>query len=59
MAKLSTAFSEIARSPEVCTKLFQQGWQVVGTSPEGLANRIKSDTNMLGGVIAMRGIKVE
>ena len=59
VAKLSTAFSEIARSPEVRTKLFQQGWQVVGTSPEGLANRIKSDTNMLGGVIAMRGIKVE
>ena len=59
VAKLATAFSEIARSPEVRTKLFQQGWQVVGTSPEGLANRIKSDTNMLGGVIAMRGIKVE
>lgn len=59
VAKLATAFSEIARSPEVRTKLFQQGWQVVGTSPEGLANRIKSDTNMLGGVIAMRNIKVE
>ena len=59
VAKLATAFSEIARSPEVRTKLFQQGWQVVGTSPEGLANRIKRDTNMLGGVIAMRGIKVE
>ena len=41
------------------SKLFQQGWQVVGTSPEGLANRIKADTNLLGGVIAMRGIKAE
>lgn len=59
VAKLASAFSEIARSPDVRTKLFQQGWQVVGTSPEGLANRIKSDTNMLGGVIVMRGIKVE
>ena len=58
-AKLSTAFSEIARSPEVRAKLFQQGWQVVGSSSEGLANRVKSDTNTLGGVITMRGITVE
>lgn len=54
--KLSGLISEIARSPEVRGKLFQQGWQVAGTSAEGLANRIKSDTNMLGGVIMMRGI---
>lgn len=59
VAKLSSAISEIARSPDVRTKLFQQGWQVVGSSSEGLANRIKSDTNLLGGVIAMRGIKAE
>lgn len=58
-AKLAAAISSIARSEDVRTKLFQQGWQVAGTSPEGLANRIKADTNMLGGVIAMRGIKVE
>jgi hypothetical protein len=40
-------------------KLFQQGWQVAGTSPEGLANRIKADTTALGGVIAARGIRAE
>ena len=57
--KLSAAFSEIARSPEIRAKLFQQGWQVVGSSSEGLANRIKADTNLLGSVIAMRGIKAE
>ena len=57
--KLSALISEIARSPEVRQKLFQQGWQVAGTSAEGLANRIKADTNLLGGVIAMRNIKVE
>jgi tripartite-type tricarboxylate transporter receptor subunit TctC len=58
-AKLSTLISEIARSPDVRAKLFQQGWQVAGTSAEGLANRIKADTAMLGGVIMMRGIKAE
>jgi len=58
-AKLATLISEIARSEEVRGKLFQQGWQTVGSSPEGLANRVKADTNLLGGVIAMRGIKAE
>ena len=59
VAKLSSLISEIARTPEVRQKLFQQGWQVAGTSSEGLANRIKADTALLGGVIAMRGIKAE
>ena len=59
VAKLSVLISEIARSPDVRQKLFQQGWQVAGTSAEGLANRIKADTNLLGGVIAMRGIKAQ
>jgi tripartite-type tricarboxylate transporter receptor subunit TctC len=57
--KLSGLISTIARSPEVRQKLFVQGWQVAGTSAEGLANRVKSDTALLGGVIQMRGIKVE
>ena len=59
VAKLSALISGIARTPEVRQKLFQQGWQVAGTSSEGLANRIKTDTALLGGVIAMRGIKAE
>lgn len=59
VARLSALISEIARTPEIRQKLFQQGWQVAGTSSEGLANRIKADTALLGGVIAMRGIKAE
>ena len=59
VAKLSSLFSEIARSPEMRQKLFQQGWQVQGTSSEGLANRVKADTALLGGVITMRNIKAE
>ena len=59
VARLSALVSEIVRAPEMRQKLFQQGWQVVGTSPEGLANRIQADTTALGGVIAARGIKVD
>jgi tripartite-type tricarboxylate transporter receptor subunit TctC len=57
--KLSTLIAQIARTPEVRQKLFAQGWQVAGTSAEGLANRIKTDTALLGGVIQMRGIKAQ
>jgi tripartite-type tricarboxylate transporter receptor subunit TctC len=59
VARLSALISEIVRTPEVRQKLFAQGWQVAGTSAEGLANRMKADTNLLGGVIVMRNIKAE
>jgi tripartite-type tricarboxylate transporter receptor subunit TctC len=59
VAKLSQLISEIARSPEIRQKLFQQGWQVAGTTSEGLANRIKMDTASLGKVIVDRSIKAE
>jgi len=59
VTKLSKLFSEIARTPEVRQKLFQQGWQVAGTSAEGLANRIRTDYAVLGKIIADRSIKAE
>lgn len=59
VARLSALVSEIVRAPEMRERLFQQGWQVTGTSPEGLANRMKSDTALLGGVIQAQGIKAE
>lgn len=58
-ARLSAVIADIARSPDVRAKLFQQGWQVVGTSAEGLANRIQADTKALGDVIRTRHIKAE
>jgi tripartite-type tricarboxylate transporter receptor subunit TctC len=57
VGRLSALFSDIARTPDMRQKLFQQGWQVAGTSAEGLANRIRLDTALLGGVIASRGIQ--
>ncbi|MBH2043224.1 MAG: hypothetical protein I8H87_06765 [Comamonadaceae bacterium] len=52
-------FSEIARSPQVRTKLFQQGLQVTGTTAEGLAKRIQSDARVLGAVIHSQRIKAD
>ena len=57
VAKLSALVSDITRSPEMRQKLFQQGWQVVGSSAEGLAKRIQLDTVLLGGVIAKQRIQ--
>ena len=58
-ARLNAEVSKIIRETDTRQKLFNQGWQAVGTSPEGLASRVKAETAILGGIIAMRGIKIE
>ncbi len=59
VARLSDLLSQIVRSPEVRSRLYQQGWQVVGGSSQALALRIKADTRTLGQIIRDRAIKVE
>ncbi|WP_296509822.1 tripartite tricarboxylate transporter substrate binding protein [Rhodoferax sp.] len=59
VARLSAVFSEIARSTDMRQKMFQQGWTVQGTSAEGLANRVKADTALLGSIIAQQNIKLD
>ena len=58
-ARLAAVIGEVARTPEVRARLFQQGWQAVGSSAEGLANRIQADTRTLGEIIRQRQIKAE
>ena len=57
--KLAAAASAIVRTPEMRQRLFQQGWQAVGSSPEGLANRIRSDAQVLGGIIRAQRVRAE
>lgn len=57
--KVSAALVDIVRRPDMRQKLFNQGWQVAGTSPEGLANRIKTDTAQMADVIRAQGIKAQ
>lgn len=56
---LAAAVGAIVRAPEMRQRLFQQGWQAIGSSPEGLKNRIKSDASMLSGIIHMQRITAE
>lgn len=57
-SKLSAVVSDIVRAPEMRARLFQQGWQVVGSSPGGLRNRIESDTKALGDIIRSQKIEI-
>jgi len=57
--RLNAEVSKIIRDADTRQKLFNQGWQAVGTSPEGLVMRVKSETAIMGGIIAMRNIKIE
>ncbi len=57
--QLAAAVSAIVRAPEMRQRLFQQGWKAVGSSPEGLANRIQADTRVLGDIIRTQRIQVD
>ncbi|WP_066255027.1 Bug family tripartite tricarboxylate transporter substrate binding protein [Hydrogenophaga flava] len=55
--KLATLLAEIVRRPEIRQKILNQGWQVAGTAPEGLAKRIAADTAAMAEVIQKNNIK--
>ncbi|MET1115065.1 MAG: tripartite tricarboxylate transporter substrate binding protein, partial [Comamonas sp.] len=57
--RLAGLLSEIARSPDIRAKLFAQGWQVAGTSSEGLANRIRTDAQVMGDIIRSQKITAQ
>lgn len=57
--RISEEIARIVRQSEVRQRLFDQGWQALGTAPEGLAMRMKSDLMLWGGVIAMTGTKLD
>ena len=57
--RVASALATIMKSAEVRQRMFQQGWQAVGTSPEGLAQRVRQETTLLDGIIKSRGIKLD
>lgn len=57
--RLSQEVPRIMRDADTRQKLFNQGWQAVGTSPDGLKSRIKDEAAILGNIIQTRGIKIE
>jgi tripartite-type tricarboxylate transporter receptor subunit TctC len=58
-ARLAVEVGKAVREADTRQKLFTQGWQAVGSSPEGLQNRVNSETAIMKGIIETRGIKIE
>ncbi|WP_431514627.1 Bug family tripartite tricarboxylate transporter substrate binding protein [Variovorax sp. DAIF25] len=57
--RLSEEIARILKAPEVRQRLFDQGWQALGTAPEALTRTIARDTAMWGGVIQRTGVRSE
>ena len=57
--RLAAEIARIYRDPEVRAKLFHQGWQAVGSAPEGLKGRVQDEMGLMRGLIAARGIRLE
>ncbi|MCZ2103383.1 MAG: tripartite tricarboxylate transporter substrate binding protein [Comamonadaceae bacterium] len=57
-ARVSDAVTAILKTPSVRETLFMQGWQAVGTSPEGLKTRVQQETALLGGIIKAQNIRL-
>lgn len=58
-ARLNQEVSRIIREADTRQKLFNAGWNAVGTSPDGLLSRVRTETALMASIIAMRGIKLD
>lgn len=58
-ARLAAEVPRILREPETRTRLLNQGWQAVGTSSEGLHQRVKAEAALLGAIIRTQNISVD
>ena len=58
-ARLAREVPRIVRDADTRQRLFSQGWQAVGTSPDGLRSRLKEETAIMSNIIQTRGIKLE
>lgn len=57
--RLTAEVHKVLRTDETRQRLFIQGWQVMGTSPDGLRSRVKEEAATMGRVIAQAGIKLD
>jgi tripartite-type tricarboxylate transporter receptor subunit TctC len=57
--RLSREIAIIMKSPDVRQKLFDQGWQAVGTSPDGMRARVQEEAAIMSRIISTRGIKIQ
>ncbi|SDE34861.1 Tripartite-type tricarboxylate transporter, receptor component TctC [Variovorax sp. CF079] len=57
--RISRELAVIMKAPEVRQKLFEQGWQAVGTSPDGMRTRVKEEAAIMTKIISTNNIKLQ
>ena len=57
--RITRELAVVMKSPEVRQKLFDQGWQAVGTSPDGMRTRVKEEAAIMTRIISSQGIKLQ
>lgn len=57
--RLTAEVPKAIRSAELRQSLLNQGWRAVGTSPDGLRNRIADETAVIGAIISARAITLQ
>ena len=57
--RIAKELAIIMKDPAVRQRLFDQGWQAVGTSPEGMRLRVKDESAIMSRIIATKGIKLQ
>ncbi|MDB5928872.1 MAG: receptor [Polaromonas sp.] len=57
--RLNSEVAKIMGNADTRQKLFNQGWQAVGASPEGLKTLVKQETALMQSIISAQGIKME
>jgi len=58
-ARLATAMGEVMKNADVRRQMFNQGWQAVGTSAEGLKSRVAEESAIMNSIITKNGIKLQ
>ncbi|SFM34278.1 tripartite tricarboxylate transporter substrate binding protein [Variovorax sp. OV329] len=57
--RIAKELAIIMKDPAVRQRLFDQGWQAVGTSPEGMRTRVKEESAIMSRIISTKGIKLQ
>jgi tripartite-type tricarboxylate transporter receptor subunit TctC len=58
-ARLNAEVPAILRQSETQQKLLNQGWQAVGSSPEGLTRRVQEEGAAMQKIIGTQGVRLE
>ena len=57
--RLTAEVPKIIGNADTRQKLFNQGWQAVGTSPDGMKLRVREEAAIMNGIISAQAIKLE